>query len=96
MQAKLALEGSTPVRSGMLLFGAPALDEAEFNAVLDTLHSGWIGTGPKTAAHEASFAKYVGAWHAVAVNSTIVNDLATIPMTFPVLQWWVTISSPCL
>jgi len=80
----------------MLLFGAPALDEAEFNEVLDTLRSGWIGTGPKTAAFEASFAEYVGARHAVAVNSCTAalhlgliasaigaeDEVITSPLTF--------------
>ena len=37
----------------MLVFGAPVLDEAEFYDVLNTLRSGWIGTGPKAAAFEA-------------------------------------------
>lgn len=96
MQTKLALEGGLPVRTEMLLFGAPALDEAEFSEVLDTLRSGWIGTGPKTAAFEASFAEYVGAQHAVAVNSCTAalhlgliasaieaeDEVITSPLTF--------------
>jgi len=37
--------------------------------VLDTLCSGWITTGPKTKEFEQRFAEYVGARHAIAVNS---------------------------
>lgn len=69
MVSKLAIDGGFPVRDKMLVFGAPALDEAEYNEVLDTLRSGWIGTGPKTTKFETEFANYVGASHAVAVNS---------------------------
>ena len=33
---KLAIDGGSPVRSKMLVFGEPVLDEAEFDEVLDT------------------------------------------------------------
>jgi dTDP-4-amino-4,6-dideoxygalactose transaminase len=69
MTSKLAIDGGPPIRDKILVFGAPALDEAEYNEVLDTLRSGWIGTGPKTAKFETEFANYVGASCAVAVNS---------------------------
>lgn len=66
---RMAIDGGSPVRSKMLVFGGPVLDEAEFDEVLDTLRSGWIGTGPKTIAFEEEFADYVGAQHAVSLNS---------------------------
>ena len=37
--------------------------------MLNCLRSGWLTTGPLTKRFEASFAEYVGAKHAVAVNS---------------------------
>jgi perosamine synthetase len=41
----------------------------EREAVLEVLDSGWLTTGSRTAAFEIAFAAYVGATHAVAVNS---------------------------
>ena len=43
--------------------------EAEIEAVLDTLRSGWLTMGPRTQAFEAAFAAWTGAEHAVAVGS---------------------------
>lgn len=53
----------------MLVFGQPDVREEEIEEVVDTLRSGWLGTGPKTKQFEAEFAAYVGARHAIAVNS---------------------------
>src|SRR5690606_751211 len=35
----------------------------------DAIRSGWVTTGPRTAKFEVEFKKYVGASHALAVNS---------------------------
>jgi len=43
--------------------------EADVEAVLDALRSGWLTMGPRIQAFEAAFADYVGAAHAVAVSS---------------------------
>jgi len=59
----------TPVRERFLPFCIPDLEEAEIAEVVDALRSGWITTGPKTQAFERQFAGYIGARHAVAVNS---------------------------
>jgi dTDP-4-amino-4,6-dideoxygalactose transaminase len=58
-----------PVREHYLIFGSPQILEPEINEVLDTLRSGWIGTGPKVAAFEKAFRDYVGAHHTAAVHS---------------------------
>jgi dTDP-4-amino-4,6-dideoxygalactose transaminase len=50
-------------------FHRPTLGPGERAAVLEVLDSGWLTTGPRTAAFESAFAAYVGAAHAVAVNS---------------------------
>jgi perosamine synthetase len=50
-------------------FHRPSLGAAERQAVLEVLDSGWLTTGSRTAAFEAEFATFVGAEHAVAVNS---------------------------
>jgi dTDP-4-amino-4,6-dideoxygalactose transaminase len=56
-------------RSTYLPFALPQLGDEEFNQIREVLESGWITTGPKTHEFEAAFARYVGARHAVAVNS---------------------------
>ena len=50
-------------------FHRPSFDEREFSAVEDVLRSGWITTGEKAREFEEKFAVYVGAKHAVALNS---------------------------
>lgn len=57
------------MRSTFLPFALPDLGDTEFSQIKEALTSGWITTGPKTRQFEAEFAAYVGASHAVAVNS---------------------------
>lgn len=54
-----------------LTFGAPDLHQAEIDEVVDSLRSGWIGTGPKVARFEAAIAAYKGVpvSRVVALNS---------------------------
>ncbi len=59
----------TLVRRDLLPFNQPDIEQAEIEEVVDALRSGWITTGPKTKAFERRFAEYVGARHAIAVNS---------------------------
>lgn len=48
------------------------LTEAEAKAVYDVVRSGWITQGPKVAAFEEAFAKYIGVKHAIAMcNGTV-------------------------
>jgi len=58
-----------PVREMFLPFNQPDIGQAEIDEVVDTLRSGWITTGPKTKEFERCFAEYIGARHAIAVNS---------------------------
>jgi dTDP-4-amino-4,6-dideoxygalactose transaminase len=64
-----AVAGGKPVRKDYLIFGSPAIEQAEIEEVVDSLKSGWLGTGPKVERFEEAFKKYVGAKYAVAVNS---------------------------
>lgn len=47
----------------------PSIGQAEIDAVSEVLRSGWLGMGPKTAEFEERFGDYVGAEHAIGVNS---------------------------
>jgi len=66
---KPAIEGGKPIRKQFLVFGKPKITKAEITEVLDTIKSGWLGTGPKTKQFEENFRKYIGAKHAIALNS---------------------------
>ena len=50
-------------------FHLPDIGEEEIHAVVETLRSGWLTTGIKTKQFEKEFADWVGATHAVALNS---------------------------
>lgn len=69
MTVTLAIDGGKPIREKMLVFGAPNFGEDEIAEVVDTIKSGWVGTGPKTKKFEEEFAAYVGAKYAIALNS---------------------------
>jgi len=77
-------------------FHVPSIGEEEIEEVADTLRSGWITTGPKTARFEADFARYLGCRHTLAVNSATAgmhlalaalglgpgDEVITTPLTF--------------
>src|SRR5438067_2146762 len=85
------------MRADFLVFGSPQIDEDEIAEVVATLRSGWIGMGPRTLQFERDFAEYVGARHAIAVNSCTAamhlaliaadvgpgDEVITSPLTFP-------------
>jgi dTDP-4-amino-4,6-dideoxygalactose transaminase len=56
-------------RSTFLQYCLPSIGEEEIAEVVDTLRAGWLTTGPKVKQFEENFANYVGARHAIAVNS---------------------------
>jgi dTDP-4-amino-4,6-dideoxygalactose transaminase len=58
-----------PVRREYLVFGSPLIGEEEILEVVDTMRSGWLGTGPKVARFQDDFAAYNGSPHAIAVSS---------------------------
>lgn len=53
-----------------LPFALPDIGEEEINAVVETLRSGWVTTGPKTKQFEQEFVQYLGGGlEAISVNS---------------------------
>ncbi len=53
-----------------LPYALPDIGEEEIQEVLDSLHSGWLTTGPKTKRFEQDFAEFIGEGaQAIAVNS---------------------------
>lgn len=50
-------------------FSPPSIDQQEIDAVVETLQSGWITTGPQVPLFESEFAAFLNAKGAVAVNS---------------------------
>src|SRR5713226_6345952 len=65
----LALHGGTPVRRTLLPYGRQTIDEDDIQAVVDTLRSDWLTTGPKVNEFEEAFATWVGARYAVSFSS---------------------------
>jgi dTDP-4-amino-4,6-dideoxygalactose transaminase len=56
-------------RESFLSFQPPAISEEEIEAVSETLRSGWLTTGPRTAELEARMREYLEAKHVLAVSS---------------------------
>jgi dTDP-4-amino-4,6-dideoxygalactose transaminase len=56
-------------RGTFLSFQPPAISEEEIEAVSETLRSGWLTTGPRTAELEARMRDYLEAKHVLAVSS---------------------------
>jgi dTDP-4-amino-4,6-dideoxygalactose transaminase len=79
-----------------LPFALPSIGEDEVAEVNEALLSGWLTTGPRTKEFERRFAEFVGAPHAIAVNSATAglhlslaalgvgpgDEVITTPLTF--------------
>jgi perosamine synthetase len=65
----LALHGGKPVREKLLPYGRQWIDEDDIAAVVETLRSDWLTTGPKVNEFEEAFAAWVGARYAVSFSS---------------------------
>jgi dTDP-4-amino-4,6-dideoxygalactose transaminase len=57
------------VRDEFLIFGSPLIGEREIDEVVDSLRSGWVGTGPKVHRFENRVAEYVGSPYCRCVSS---------------------------
>jgi len=83
-------------RKEYLIFGNPLIEGPEIQEVIDTLKSGWLGTGPKVARFEEMFKNYTGAKMAMALNPCTAglhlamvvsgirqgDEVITTPLTF--------------
>jgi dTDP-4-amino-4,6-dideoxygalactose transaminase len=65
----LALDGGVPVRETLLSFSPPVIGDEEVAAVIETVRSGWLTSGPRARELEQRFAEYVGAPFAIATSS---------------------------
>jgi len=84
------------MRKELLVYGSPAIENAEIEEVVAVMQSGWLGTGPRVARFEKDFANYKGIEHAVALNSCTAtlhlsilaadigpgDEVITTPLTF--------------
>jgi dTDP-4-amino-4,6-dideoxygalactose transaminase len=84
------------MRKELLVFGSPAIEQAERDEVIAVMQSGWLGTGPKVAQFEQAFSEYKGVAHAAALNSCTAalhlailaagieagDEVITTPLTF--------------
>jgi dTDP-4-amino-4,6-dideoxygalactose transaminase len=85
-----------PASDDLIVFGAPAITEEDIAEVVDTLRSGWIGTGPKTKRFETRFSTYLDTQFGIATNSCTAalhlallavgvgpgDEVITSPLTF--------------
>jgi dTDP-4-amino-4,6-dideoxygalactose transaminase len=63
------MKGSINMANKKIPFSPPDISQAEIDAVVEVMKSGWITSGPKTVQLEKNIAKYTGTNHAVALNS---------------------------
>ena len=70
-----------PRRASFLPFSRPMIGEEEIAEVVDTLRSGWITTGPKSARFEEALAAYNGVPHCLA----LLNATTGLEMTLGAL-----------
>ena len=57
------------MKNKFIVFGSPQISKNEIAEVVDSLKSGWIGTGPKVSRFEEDFRRYKKAPFSCAVNS---------------------------
>jgi dTDP-4-amino-4,6-dideoxygalactose transaminase len=93
----MQLPPERPRRATFLGFQPPAIGEEEVEAVAESLRSGWLTAGPRTAELEERFAEYLAARHVLALSSGTAalhlallalgvgpgDEVLTSPITWP-------------
>jgi dTDP-4-amino-4,6-dideoxygalactose transaminase len=88
--------GSNMTADDFIVFGAPHIEQAEIDAVVEVLESRWLGTGPRVTQFENAFGIYKGAANVAAVSSCTAalhlsllaagigpgDEVITTPLTF--------------
>jgi dTDP-4-amino-4,6-dideoxygalactose transaminase len=88
---------SSTKRQSFLSFQPPAITDEEIDAVAETLRSGWLTTGPRTAELEQRMREFLEANHVLAVSSCTAalhlslvalgvgpgDEVITTPITWP-------------
>jgi len=65
-------------------YGHQSIDEENISSVVEVLQSDWLTTGPKVPEFEEALSHYVGARHAITVNSgTSALDIAVNALNIP-------------
>ncbi len=65
----VATRTTNEMRDSFLIFGSPVIGEEEIAEVVDSLRSGWVGTGPKVQRFESMLSDYVNVPHCRCVSS---------------------------
>lgn len=65
-------------RNEFLPFTRPMVGEEEIAEIIDSIHSGWITTGPKAAKFEEELQRYNGVKHCLAMNSATTAQEITM------------------
>ncbi|HJV90331.1 MAG TPA: DegT/DnrJ/EryC1/StrS family aminotransferase [Holophagaceae bacterium] len=65
-------------RKEFLPFTRPMVGEEEIAEIIDSIHSGWITTGPKSAKFEEALCAYNGVKHCMAMNSATTAQEITM------------------
>jgi perosamine synthetase len=66
---RLAIDGGNPVRARLLPYGRQTIDDDDVGAVIQTLRSDWLTTGPKVVEFEKALAAAAGTSDAVVVST---------------------------
>ena len=96
MSGPLAVDGGSPYRETFLPYARQTIEDDDVAAVVETLRSDWLTTGPRVPAFERELAAFSGALHAVAFSSGTAalhgattaarlgpgDEAITTPMTF--------------
>lgn len=96
IEQELAINGGKPLRSKKIYYGHQYIDEADINAVVETLKSDYLTCGPQIEKLEKKLCEITGAKYAVAVsNGTAAlhvaclaagigaqDEVITTPLTF--------------